>query len=301
MLESGNVTIRQHFVPRVYLRGFSPEYIPCKRKKHKGVPFIWRYSVTDNEQKMVPITSVCFDENIYEYTGKTGEVVLRNYLEKVLAQFESMFMEYRSKLEQKVYCESNLSTNCFLNKKEKDFWALYISQQILRDPEVIEMASELSREILNASLTEKQSRNIALSFCVPFLREINENTEEAKILSIIAAPMRDSDYHVLLDKEGGFVTARRPVYVEAKISPEKEVEYYDLVVFPISSQICLVLTKRKSKYFMNRLHIGNEMCRKDVLFWLSQRNDEIFSNHELSDKELAIIRGEETPLRFQEY
>lgn len=293
------ITVREHFVPRVFLRGFSSDYIPCKKGDRKEKSLVWRYSTTTNEQKLVPIASVCYEDNIYEYTGKQGEFVLRNRLEKILSCLESMFGEYRSKLERKVTNESNLATNCFLENKEKDFWVLYITHQILRDPEVIEIAAELSREIIDDSLTDKQSRNIALSFCVPFLKEIDENTEETKILLAMAVPMRDSDYHVIVDKQGGFVTARRPVYVEAKISPEKDIECYNLVIFPVTSHICLALTKKKQKHYMNRLHQSNIACKEDVLFWLSRRNEEIFSDHRLSEKEIAIIRGTRIPSFFE--
>ena len=143
MKENYNATKRQHFVPRVFLGGFSPDYVPGGKRNPQEVPFIWRFSSTDGKQKYVPVTSVCYENNLYEYTGKQGEYVLRNHLEKVLSQLESMFFEFRTNLEKKVCLESNLSTNCFLDNNEKDFWVHYVSQQILRDPEVIEVASEL--------------------------------------------------------------------------------------------------------------------------------------------------------------
>lgn len=294
MEEKQKYTVSQHFVPQVLLRGFSTTYSVGEKTAKSRKYMVWRYDTIIDEQKQVPTSSICVEDNIYEYTGKQGEFVLRNALEKILGKIESKFHERRNQLESKAFQESNYNTNCFLDKDEKDFWVLFITLQVLRDPEVIELASELYREICDSSLSEKQARNVALNYCVPFLNAENENIAETKLLVEMAAPMRAMNFHVLVDKSGGFISARRGIHIEARTMPERYADY-ELIVFPITAYLCMVLSKKKEGRYMNRLVEADEMCKEDVLYWLSRKNTELFSNHRFSKAEIAVIRGDRIP------
>ena len=105
MSTENKITKKQHYVPQVYLRGFSPEY----HKDNKDLPLskytIYCHDLTARDQimKAVPIKSICYNNYLYEVTGYEGEIVLPNYLEKVLSTFEKMFGNFRYELERKVY------------------------------------------------------------------------------------------------------------------------------------------------------------------------------------------------------
>ena len=63
------ITKKQHYVPQVYLRGFSDD------KKH-----LWSYRLNSSlEGKMVPIESVCRKHFLYEVRGNNGEIVTPNW------------------------------------------------------------------------------------------------------------------------------------------------------------------------------------------------------------------------------
>lgn len=59
-------TIKQHYVPQVYLRGFSQD------KKR-----IYRYDLTNESQKLVPISSVCHKKYLYEFKGEFSKKLVK--------------------------------------------------------------------------------------------------------------------------------------------------------------------------------------------------------------------------------
>ena len=131
-----NITKKQHYIPQVYLRGFSPEY-SCKSNEIPSSKYtIYCYDLTKEVQSYepVPIKSVCYKNYLYEVTGNEGEIVLPNHLEKFFSAMAKMCREYRHKLERKAFITENYKTNYFLTQEEKSFWITYILIQILRMP-----------------------------------------------------------------------------------------------------------------------------------------------------------------------
>ena len=290
-MEEKQFTVDEHYLSQVYLRGFVPGYTPGETYDKKKKYFIWRYDVVSGEQIEVSTKSQCSVDNLYELFGKNGEYLLRNHLEKAFGDIEKKFASQRLKLEKKAYYKDNTKTKCFLDKDEKDFWVLFIVLQILRHPDTIDSAAKLAKEIIDRSLSDQQARNFALSHCAPFVYEADENNKTTQLLIDMAAPMRGMDFTVLYDEEGRFITAEKSVYVEAKAHPEKTLDY-KLVVFPITSFLCLALTKNAGERYKNQPVLANEMCRDDVLYWFSRTNMIVYSNHELTNKEIAIIHGD---------
>ena len=81
----------RHYIPQVYLRGFSPDY-----RNNEEIPYdkytICCYDTTKIAQMpvAVPIKSICYSKLLYEVTGADGEIVLQNHLEKCLCSLENM-------------------------------------------------------------------------------------------------------------------------------------------------------------------------------------------------------------------
>ncbi|RHQ88520.1 DUF4238 domain-containing protein [Clostridium sp. AF21-20LB] len=110
------MTKNQHYIPQVYLRGFSPEYEKGSKSYPNSRYTIYCYDLNVKKQKYesVPIKSICYIKYLYEVTGHSGEIVLPNYLEHFFAGIEKMFSDFRSGLERKAFIEDNYRTNCFL-------------------------------------------------------------------------------------------------------------------------------------------------------------------------------------------
>ena len=79
------ITEKQHYVPQVYLQGFSQDGISVYEfnfKKDAPIP------------AAVPIDSVCREKLLYEVKDEQGEIINVNYLENVLCRYEGEFADY---------------------------------------------------------------------------------------------------------------------------------------------------------------------------------------------------------------
>lgn len=287
-----NITRKQHYIPQVYLRGFSPEYIDKNNETPLSRYTIYCYDLKKKSQSYepVPIKSVCYKNYLYEVTGKHGEIVLPNHLEKFFSILEQMFSKYRHKLETKVFITENYATNFFLTQEEKTFWVTYILIQTLRMPQVLELVEKVGLETLEGELTYKQVQNIARVFCLPFFREMTKENKEIMLFNIVFEPMRSMFFGVGVDMQERIITSDKPVFVYSKTFPCKE---YERIIFPISSQICLFMFGNEDK----------KMHRKNFLFPIKENHREeiiksmsalafgkIYSNHIFDERERRYIR-----------
>ena len=284
------MTKKQHYIPQVYLRGFSPEYEDSKEienSKHT----IYCYDLIKNIQfpHPIPIKSICYEDYLYEVTDSNEEIVLPNYLEIVLGSLEKMFSKYRKMLEQKAFLPENYKTKCFLKKEEKAFWVTYMVIQILRMPDTIKEAEEFTLKFWKDKFSRNQAKNFAREFCLPFFKEIKGDSREAMLVEAFAKPMMSMYFAIGVDMQGRIITGDKPVYIHSKSFPCEE---YDIVIFPITSRICLFLLggKEKNPYYKNRLFPMNdevlEMITKSIT---EAAHEKLYSNHLLNDKELCQI------------
>lgn len=246
MQKAENITKKQHYIPQVYLRGFSPEYSYKSNEIPLSKYTIYCYDLIKEVQayKPVPIKSICYKKDLYEVTGHDGEIVLPNHLEKFFSELEKKFSEYRHKLERKAFIAENYATNIFLTQEEKLFWITYILVQILRMPQILELAEQVGLETWEEELTNKQVQNIARLFCLPFFREMTEGNKEAKVFNALFEPMKSMSFGVGVDMQGRIITSDKPVFVYSKVFPCKE---YERIIFPISSQMCLFMFGNEDK------------------------------------------------------
>lgn len=290
-----NVTKNQHYIPQVYLRGFSPDYL---RKKEKAKPVekytIYRYKLGEKEQQKiaVPIKSICYEKYLYEMMDEQGQTIMPNYFECCFSELERMFGEYRKKLEAKVFVQDNFYTKCFLTEDEKIFWTTYMVFQILRVPQILHCAEENCKTIWKNEVSDIQARNIARRFTLPFLKKIKENDIEIYLFDFLWKPMKNMSFGIGVDPEGKIVTSDKTVFI---YSGREEIpcEEYERVIFPISSQICLFMFGGKDKQIYNKnfLFPINEKDREEILKSMAvsaYRN--LYSNHFLGREEIRYIK-----------
>lgn len=292
MSQGKNITKKQHYIPQAYLRGFSPEYL----KKEKSVMPHEKYTIYCHDltrekqiQKPIPIKSVCYSNFLYEVTGHDGEIVLPNHLEKFFSFMEKMFSEYRYKLENKVFIKDNYKTKSFLKSEEKAFWVTYILIQLLRMPQILQAVAETSLEILGSEINEKQAKNIARMFCLPFFKEIELDDRETNIFYSLLEPMMTMSFGIGVDRRGCIITSDKPVYICSREFPCRE---YEKIVFPISSQICLFLFggDEKKIYRKNFLFPIDEGVKEEILKSITYSSfGKLYSNHSLNRQELRYI------------
>lgn len=213
MAKENNLTKKQHYIPQVYLRGFSPKYEQVEVNSSRCT--IYYYDLVKDIQRSpaVPIKSICYKDLLYEVTDNQVQIILPNHLEKFFSSMEKMFGEYRTKLERKAFNIDNYYKKCFLTKEEKHFWLTYMTVQLLRLPQILREGEEVSLETWNGQISENQAKNIARLCCLPFFKEWKEGPDDSKVIEAIVTPMLNMSFAIGVDGTGSIITSDEPVYV----------------------------------------------------------------------------------------
>lgn len=243
------------------MRGFSPEYgnndIPVSRYT------VFCHDLTGRNQfrAPIPIKSICYEKDLYEVIDRDGEIVLPNYLEHFFSIIENMFCKYRCELENKAFLEENYKTKCFLTNEEKAFWMTYIIIQMLRMPETLQLAENLSLKIWENEINTKQAKNIARMYCLPFFREMEEdNSEELAVFNALLNPMVTMTFGVGVDRQAKIITSDKPIYVYAQEVPCTEYKklFFLFLLKCVYFYMGRNIRKKSLKIFYFQLIIGYE-------------------------------------------
>ena len=285
-----NKTKKQHYIPQVYLRGFSPQYKNDGGEKlDNGKYTIYAYDLKKNElSQAIPIKSICYEEYLYEIRNDEGKIVSENYLENFFRVLEKKFGAYRKKLESKALLEENYEINCFLTQEEKSFWVTYMIIQILRLPSALNAVTKAIKENTTVKLSDVQAENDARWYCLPFFSSLGE--KEGRIIKALLEPMGNINFGVGVDLQGKIITSDNPVYIEV---PQWPCDEYDIIIFPISAQLCLFLfgNEEKKNTRKNFLFPIEESHREAIVTSLaSNAIRKLYSNHELTEMEREYIK-----------
>lgn len=286
-------TKRQHFVPQVYLRGFSPEYEPLEKSK---VPYekytVFSYDIEKrayDSAEAVPIPSICYKKKLYEIYGPDGKIIFPNWLEKWFGVLEKKYGTYRTTLEKKVQKE-NIGISNFLTTKERNFWSTYIAIHLLRNAYLLSEAEKVIKDLSYIGASDKEIKSLVRKLCLPFFQEIKADSEDTKLLEQVLTPMYKMHFAVGVDFDNRLITSDKGASIISEKYPTDE---YDEVVFPITSSLCLFLVgnERKDMYRDNSLFVLSEDGKKhittNVVLDAYQR---IYSNHRYSVEEKKFIK-----------
>ena len=280
-------TVKEHYVPRVYLRGFSVDYIRIyddSNKKHH----VYFYDLNKKQQLNIPVITedLCYKKHLYEIKKKDGKFLAENYLEHFLGIFEDQFGKYRTLLERKAFLSENFRINSFLGLEEKNFWKTYMIMQILRSPKAIQDGSKLAKEMFGDTLSELQARNAAIYGCLPFFRELKPDDSEMQIINYFWDSLSTLTFRIGVDETKSIITSDMPVFI---YSPTKTGNDIKKIIFPITSEICLLMYP-KNTVPNNSLMIISDQLRKEIFCNMVACADKmLFSKHLFSKKELKWI------------
>lgn len=193
-MSKNQMTRRQHYIPQVYLGGFSPQY---QNKGEKYTIYFYDLEKRKQSKKDVPIKSICYEEYLYEMRGDAGKFVCDNHLEGFFSRIENMFHTYRDKLERKAFLEENYNTKCFLTKNEKKFWKAYMIVQILRLPNGLDAVEQEIKKHMTYTSDNMLAHDAARWYCLPFFSEINGET--GQIIKTLLKPMENMHIGVGVD------------------------------------------------------------------------------------------------------
>lgn len=77
-------TTNEHFIPQMYLRGFSEI-----KKRDKSL--IWQFNLKTMQQTpvQVDIQDICSEKHLYEIKGSDGSIIAQNTIEKTFGKIET--------------------------------------------------------------------------------------------------------------------------------------------------------------------------------------------------------------------
>lgn len=274
-------TKNEHFVPQVYLRGFSED------KKN-----IYYYDLISNYSTLspVPIKSILYEKYLYELKNSDNELIHLNYIEKCLKKYEDLFPKYIQSIEKKAFIPDNFNGNYFLDSNEKAFWIVYTTVQMLRLPNVLGVAKGFTREYFSPKYGTSESENMALAYCMPFFEKIDENTKTA--FNVFAKPLFNMKIEIgILEEDGVLITSDSPVYVESSDCYSDE---YRKVIFPLSSKICLFFygAEEKDNHKHNSLISITPNLYDEIVEAVAYRcNRFVVSERRINKKMIRFIRN----------
>lgn len=253
-------TIKEHFVPKTYLRGFS-----------ENNATIYRFDLKTGVQTPMPVSveSVACIKNLYELQDDDNSFINRNYIEKNLCQLEGNLPYYRNMLEAKSFLKENQATQCFLSKEEKNYWRLFVTLQMMRDPILINAAQKRAISYYENTISPQAAKNLTLIGCFPFFegkRESSAGILCEKIFNIVY----DMNIMVKAAPDSNLITSDNPVCVSTKNASFEGIMGFWM---PITSDIAILFYKKNLiKY-----------CKRNGLQWLDkssadQMNKELIYN-----------------------
>ena len=229
-MAKSNPTSKEHFIPQVYLNGFASE--------DKRIYF-YNLQTHHYSEQMVPVRTVCFQRDLYEYRNNKNETIYTNNIEKALSILERMFSQKRNAIKSRIKL-ANPHTSSFLSDEEGAFWITYLAIQTFRMPKVINEITNALEEMIPSNGEANFHRNTALYILLPFLRKLDPNGTELRLYNEVFSSISSLRCTIAYDEQQRLFTSDNPLYMYA---PRQRVQDCQRIVFPIDSSVCLLYTK----------------------------------------------------------
>lgn len=215
----------EHYIPRVYLKGFSD-----------NGKSVYAFSLKDNKIiQNCPIETACQEKWLYELKDNNNQIMVANLIEEKLSIIEAQFKSYKKALVNKAFNIDNFNAKGFFTSEEKAFWKVYITIQMLRTPRIIK---EISNEINNRTdgqFTKNEIRNYTLISVMPFIKELQlDNITFWFLFGLI----EKTSICAFVDIYHSLFTSDNPIACITPASGENEMK---LLFFPITPDIAIVL------------------------------------------------------------
>ena len=223
------MTHNQHFVPQVYLNGFSSD----------GSLFYFDFKDDVQSNCKVPIETICRRKDLYEFLKKDGSYESPNLIENYLCKYEGLFSENRSKIKQKLDCKLRISDCDFLSDSEREFWVVYTTIQMLRSKDIVLQGVE---ELLTTmpKLSKEVVKNMILQHCLPIYHEVDK--KHALFFYKVMDQLYGMCIDILFSKEGFFITSDNPVAGVVTDARYENQIFADTYYFPITPQLLIRFT-----------------------------------------------------------
>ena len=230
-----NPTKNEHFVPRMYLKGFSE----VKEKSKLQKAYIWEFSLKSMKQipVQVDVEDICYEENLYELKDADGSFIAQNRIEKIFSKLEDQTSRVISLIINKSQNEHCLNCPTILSENDKSYLIIFITALMYRDPQTINDGTSFL-QTLNPSNEERQARNNTLLNLLP--TGIDDEWDKNTIIRTAVNDLCGMAFQIGIADDDVIITSDRPVVQY----PPDENEMYNrpkAVVFPLTSRLVLYL------------------------------------------------------------
>ena len=213
-------TKKQHYIPQVYLKGFSQDSST-----------IYEYNYKKGEAIQVPVSieSVCRGKNLYEVRENNGEIINPNFIEDILCKYEGQFADYRKLLLSKAHIKENYYKQCFLSREEKNFWVFYAALNIMRNPETLAGITSVFQEVFQNEFTDSEIRNTAVGFCLPFFKIPKDGDNNALLFFIQL--LLTKVITVAFDESDSLFTSDHAMYGSGNVDDNYNITFHFLMKY----------------------------------------------------------------------
>lgn len=297
-------TKNQHYVPEVYLKKFANK----GNKQH----FTYRFDVKKMEpyrnskaNNMVTVDSQCHENYFYELKDKNDDTIDLNKYENLFYILEGAFGNTITSMENKksdenLYSDIQCGCESLATDEELEIIKIYIMSQMLRHPDVINLAVDEVKKISSNNPHINIIKNEALKNCLNFLEHINDIKEiktdgkasydwthliskidKTNIAYIIYQKwINNAEYVFVVSDNDCFFTSDFPLYIYKE----------EMLVFPLTSKIGLIIkcnNKRNSTtLFFNDLKLI-KYINQIVVF---SADENIYSKIDFSEEDIEMIK-----------
>lgn len=127
----GEYTVKEHYIPRFFLERFADS---------AGVIYV--YDIEHNSEYESNYEKIAFKNNLYETRWKDanlnlGDYVLRNDIEKKLAEYDNEFATFLRVLDKKLILNTNTKA-LIIDRDEKILLKRFIANMLFRNPVTLE-------------------------------------------------------------------------------------------------------------------------------------------------------------------
>ena len=277
----------EHFVPRVYLKGFSE----IKKKKSKEKSLTWAFNVKTMQpiNCQVDIEDFCAEDNLYELRNKEGEFLARNTIEKAFSRIEAKCGTVIEEIKTKSKNEKCLMCPNILSEDDKSILIILMTMLLFRDPNTIDYGVKILQK-MNPDMDEREARNHTLLNLLPL--GVDSEWDENTIIRNVVEKYSGMEAQIGIASDDVIITSDRPI-IEW---PPKETELLNrpqAVAFPLTSRLVLYLFPIEHDQQIGRsffFELSEEQI-KDIQTQVAVCAREwIFSRDELTDEQMERIR-----------
>lgn len=278
LLTKQSPTRKEHYIPQVYLNGFA--------SSDKRIYF-FDLNTLKYSDCMVPVKDICYKKDLYEYKNKNDDIIYTNTIEKALSVLERMFSKHRESMRSRIKLTDPHTKN-FLSDEEGVFWITYITVQLLRMPKVINEISSALEEMIPSNGDSNLHRNTALFLLLPFLRQLEPESIEARLYGEIFDSISKMKCTVAYDSQHRLFTSDCPLYLYA---PTQKISDCRKIVFPIDSSLCIIFTTEEL-YPDNGIISINDYELESIFKSIAYASDEkIYTATRFTKQELVWIKS----------